>query len=699
MERRSGGRMNKAEKRTPGKYLAGLFLCISLLSGLFLTGCGSENDTEGNEDIFTETEQMGDLTESVDKSQMIQYEYLGSLFYQGEKVQIWGERHIEGCRIYLHREDGSRELLAENVDPFDMLMGWWTDDQKRCFYKYRNTFVQISEKGEKTFTVEPEEEELLDRICQLDDGRIIVTSDRINSNSGTKIWEVNPDTGKLSELVQLPPDFFVSLIGSNGDELMILNNKGVWNVELSEGTLTCLMSFDGTSYTLKKDNYSFDGFLIREDMRMLEDGGVEILWSDGTSEFLNREQAGEGKETLVMRFMFPDSMIESWMKEQVTGFNRKSDQYYIRIDGCMLDSGGDMQEFTERTDMELAAGKGADIICCYAVNDACSLMEKGAFADLTPFMEESGIRQEDYFPAAFSGWRDGGKIYGLNCMVYMKGFWVDKAVAGDTSVTSVEELVDCLLNYDEEAMIPSSSSYILKTFLENSESLCGMVDFENGTCDFSGELFGKMLETAKRYEWDQSKTGYLRATGTSHYWSFFSFSDADYWDSLGKIPVGYLFDDGGHTKAYTDAMLAMNAGSANKEGVWEFFCYLLSEEVQSSFAVNDSSATEWRNYPVDREIFDQLCGKHTKYNSGYDNYMNSGGDTEFKDVLVTALTEKRKEELTAALEDARPAPLRTQPLVNIVVEEARSYFSGDKTIEEVCDMIQNRVQLYLNERK
>ena len=51
------------------------------------------------------------------------------------------------------------------------------------------------------------------------------------------------------------------------------------------------------------------------------------------------------------------------------------------------------------------------------------------------------------------------------------------------------------------------------------------------------------------------------------------------------------------------------------------------------------------------------------------------------------------------LEDARPLPIRTAPLLDIIVEEAEYYFDGTKSIEEVSAIIQNRVQLYMDENR
>ena len=52
-----------------------------------------------------------------------------------------------------------------------------------------------------------------------------------------------------------------------------------------------------------------------------------------------------------------------------------------------------------------------------------------------------------------------------------------------------------------------------------------------------------------------------------------------------------------------------------------------------------------------------------------------------------------------AIEEARPYPVRTVPILNIIQEEAAEYFNGIKSVEEVSRVVTNRVQLYLDERK
>ncbi len=63
------------------------------------------------------------------------------------------------------------------------------------------------------------------------------------------------------------------------------------------------------------------------------------------------------------------------------------------------------------------------------------------------------------------------------------------------------------------------------------------------------------------------------------------------------------------------------------------------------------------------------------------------------------LNEETRKETIEAYEDARFIPRRAEEILEIVYEEADGYIEGDRSKEEVIDMIQNRVQLYLDERR
>lgn len=57
------------------------------------------------------------------------------------------------------------------------------------------------------------------------------------------------------------------------------------------------------------------------------------------------------------------------------------------------------------------------------------------------------------------------------------------------------------------------------------------------------------------------------------------------------------------------------------------------------------------------------------------------------------------EEYKDILDRAVSRPQNTYYIENIILEEARTYLSGVKTAKQVAEIIQNRVQLYLNEQQ
>lgn len=54
------------------------------------------------------------------------------------------------------------------------------------------------------------------------------------------------------------------------------------------------------------------------------------------------------------------------------------------------------------------------------------------------------------------------------------------------------------------------------------------------------------------------------------------------------------------------------------------------------------------------------------------------------------------EELYAFTEQGHDIPLRTKEIFNIIYKEIQIFCDGDKPLEEVCDVIQRRVQIYIS---
>ena len=98
--------------------------------------------------------------------------------------------------------------------------------------------------------------------------------------------------------------------------------------------------------------------------------------------------------------------------------------------------------------------------------------------------------------------------------------------------------------------------------------------------------------------------------------------------------------------------------------------------------------------PVNRKAF-ELWTQWCIYELTEMKYVN--GVRSFPAYYGTDVSEERQAEYRKVLEEARPLPIRTEPIVEIILEEAEDYFNGYKNAEEISRVVGNRVQLYLNE--
>ncbi len=549
-------------------------------------------------------------------------------------------------------------------------------------------------------------------LCQLADGRLIIASSVVGGGSRV-LWELNSDTGEISRISTARLDGY-GRVAAGEEGLLYLDASGVLVIDMENGGKERVLSFTGTSYLLQEDYRN-----SIEDFRVLEDGSVELLryrWGeDGNaylSEVLQMAEEATQKAVLSMRCwnLTGDTLgVHAWLKAQVVRFNQQSDSYIVSLDECP--EGTEVEDFARRTSIEMMAGSGPDLLYGDVLGDyVYGAIRKGMLEDLTPYMEASGVKEEDYFPSAFDGWREGGGVYGVSLSVQMENWRIRKGVLEEGVVPDGEALADALLAWPEDGVLTLryDAAGVLRYLLEGSEDFWGILDWEAGTCDFGGTSFAKILEAAKRYGSDglTERPEILERRSSYQILTFDTNADLA---AEGMEAAGVLFEDGFHPAMMNTfqgyhRMMAVNANSAHAEGAWEFILFLLGEEAQTALQ-GKSNSTGSYGIPVHKGAFEVCAEKEiattTKMEAVLPAYIMSVG-TE----LITkyprsyqSLTEDKVAEFKAVLEDARPLPLRTVPLLDIIVEEAEYYFDGTKSIEEVIAVIQNRVQLYMNENK
>ncbi len=685
--------------------------CILLSCLISLAACG-RNEEENVQPSPSGTEVQpsfpdGEATDvAVDEeafydvaSELKNGRFLGMQFWQGEPVQLWmsksvGEDGKAFASVYMYRGDGTREVCIEQIDESVARMIYIRDSEGCCYTvsggSDNKKISRLDSAGKTQYTV-PLGGNLWD-ICALADGRLALLTSKGNSTAGGYNLLLLDAEGNLTtvfEAEKLPNP----TLGASDEGLLLMMGDYVYRVNLMDGKREQIYSFRQTAYVVR------EAFALNDiqDFSMRSDGSFVIIrvgrHGSAKCETVKPIARDKSRKDVVLR---TTHVIEyqTWLKDRILEFNSSQEEYRVVIDAFEI--GNDMDAFVTATGVELATGKGPEILMGSILTESVSgLLEKGILMDLAPLMEQSGIKEEDYFPLTFDMWRTGDSIYCLYYSMDVRERLISKDVLGDVREPSVEQLADAMLAYPEQAVYSSSgysASNILADLLQGSETLWGMVDWEKGTCDFGGELFGKLLEAAKRYQFDE-RNNYPGITTEkslpliqSIYYNFYTRAEeaAD-----GYVPVGVLFDDGRHPipppvhPGYMSLML--NANAANRDGAWEFIKFIISEEAQKKLAEEDSNSL-----PVNKSAFKALIEREI-----------ADGPTMNLDspIFEGPLTRERADEIEAFLESARSLPFKTEPILDIVLEEAREYFDGNKSIEQVADIVENRVQLYLDEQK
>ncbi len=647
---------------------------------------------------------------------------LGMQYYKGEPVQIW-QFYEEGMSdVYLCRSDGSRELLMENLQA-DNIARWYLEEDGSVYCWKRSLEVPLEEnapyiqklnkEGEEIFRRELGQDILLWDLCRMEDGSLLLLLQE-GRDGDLKLAEMNPANGSLSEKpgVRLGQSFYPMYIAAGSQGVLVLDPEtpaGITEVSMEDGSVFSALSFSGTSYSLEDgpEGMQIQGF------QMQKEGEAEILWVDlvsgrGIRETLRLSKMEKTPVVLQTTYL----MDGGWLEKRASEFNRNSSSYHVIVE---YPNYADQVDFGNRMAVQIATGKGPDILYGYALSFVPDLALKGGLEDLAPYMEKSGIQEEDYFPYAFSCMRDGEKIYTFRLRETPSFSCIKKELLEGRDVSDIESLFDALLAWEGEALFSygRTSGSFLRLF-SHSEDYWGMIDWDNGTCDFNGELFAKMLQAAKRYgiPYDKSVSGDfptgLGSVSKSIYCDLYHFKTSAELEKMGLVNLDtFLGREGYPSAGGTDFALAINANSAQKEGAWEFISYLMSEEVQGLLGdedmTNKKSYKKWIEWVL-ANMQDMDDDDVVGVDYGGTWRLTNGETIEANDVLYTKkeITQERIEELLEmrenAVEDTTMEYMRLKPIYNIIEEEAEYYFEGAKSLEEVVDIINSRVGLYIGEQ-
>lgn len=385
--------------------------------------------------------------------------------------------------------------------------------------------------------------------------------------------------------------------------------------------------------------------------------------------------------------------------------------YTSRHPGVVIDVAApedDRNAQLSRLITRLSQGEGPDLILVRP-NELLALYKNDALADLSEIL--TAEEREQFFPGVLESGQIGDGLYGLACGVSFSTLIVADQVWPETSWTlsdilkilqEREKSGDPFQYFQSPGKYDTSSRDLLALILQNI-GRSSLLDLQEGKCHFDSDEFRQTLEfckksyeTARDTHTDSSepeerlregKTLVCEVSGDLKH-----FSNTLAMLGEGYHAVGYPTAEGesGHLMLTTyEDYVAVNAQAEHREIIDDFLRYLVSYQAQQQYSMS------WIRMDVLKD-----CVKEGVTTYGYPTPVPlfSQGSS----VIILGGKPDGSSYLPEFLEMAKnshPNDSELDTIRNMIQEEADAYFTGDKSLDETVELIQNRVQLFLDESR
>lgn len=415
------------------------------------------------------------------------------------------------------------------------------------------------------------------------------------------------------------------------------------------------------------------------------------------------------KETIVLGTVYSSSVLRNAVME----FNRESDKYLIKIREYLDPQTHDRTDAAIRMSGDILSDDCPDILDL-ADLDLKALASRGLLEDLNPCLESSSLLSpSDFLDNLLEAYTINGKLLTVSPRFSLKTVFGRISETGDRFGWTLEELMAYTdAHPDAELFDNTSRSEIMQYLMSYNED--AFIDWSAGECRFESDAFIRLLEFVSRFPGEAEENSERSSTPMrirngevlllvetltefdsiqlpleiyNHQGSCIGFPSADGSAGCMLIPC----------EAY-----AITAKSDQKEGAWAFLEKLLTSGDSSSsfFPSLKSRLAEKAADAVTPEYLTDQEGKICLDENGEPILKDAGMGIYYSDWEYTYhLPTQEEVDLTLRLiEEAKPVFFGGRSeVINIINEEAESYYQGQKTAEEAAKVIQRRVRIYVKE--
>lgn len=547
------------------------------------------------------------------------------------------------------------------------------------------------------------EREYLIDAARLQDGNIIFVSAKYKGDQEIlSLYEVEKEAGTTKELLVLPEGRYGSKLLFSGTGIYDYYIKGeneILGGIREQSSLTPVIRLQ-------------DADIVSSEIQFvcaLAEGKLFAVKESETVDLIyiakGRKKGEEEKEVLYLASLDSDSVME----KEVADFNKHNKNYRIELKNY-----GDYEEPVQSFLVDLATGAEIDMVE-FPPEEADKLIAKGIFADLYPFIDSDiTLQREDFYGNMLKAFEYEGKLYQSVSFVHLYGWVTRKSHLSEFGRWDFESFQSYIEhNPGDNIFTDTSVEEILKQMIMISSN--ELLDWDQKTCHFETGTFEDILKLAKQYGSNSSqisledKVPALIDNRLLFVETPLAIEDLYmYSEALGEdmaVVASPFTEHLGANLYSTMPQLGMIAKSSRQDGAWQFVRRFFTRQYQDISDDDKFLQSRAIGFPVRKDCMENLIQRFTAtedyekdgkwytalkpndYSISWDGY----------DIEVGPLGKSEEELLRELLSNASWRQGIDPTIQDIIMEESKAYFDGEKDAEAVAKIIQNRVSIYMNE--
>lgn len=590
-----------------------------------------------------------------------------------------------------------------------------------------NAFYGVDESGALKYTIKNEnanDNTWMSGLYKGGDGRLFtsITTSRMEGEdykSETQLYEIDTVNKKLGTSYPYSQNGTI-MSGTEKYDLLISRDSGLYGYDVESGNSEIVIDWlksgiDTTAMNWNCTTVLPDGRVLCVTYDYEYNGGGGYGWSnnDLVINILTEVKPEDipDKKLVKLYAIYLDLNV----KRQILQFNKTNQEYEIELTSYEDYAVNDYFDAVNKLNNDLISGNVPDILVIDSNLPVNSYISKGLFADLYEYMDkDETLNRSDYVESLFKACEVNGKLYEL-----VPSFGIS-TIIGKTSDVGAEQgwtmadlaaLADANPDKSIFGDAMSSSQFFNNIFSCAYESF---IDPETGKCAFNSEDFIGTLEFAKRFPkevdynklyedpnyWNDYQSQYRNGKTLLYNTNIYNFINVrEIEQGTFGAPVTFKGYPGvsGSGSVFTigSSSVAMSAKSSNPDGAWSFIKYFLSEEYQDQISYN---------FPIKKSSLEKLAQKakekpfymdENDKKVEYDNEYWLGNES----IKIGVNTDEDNQRVMDLINSTTQIARYDRDITKIIEEETAAFFEGQKSAQEVADIIQNRAQNYIDENR